>query len=66
MGAHRDAREHPTCPTYVDDVDDSEADYDKDGEFVAPAMGGILSNRQKKKEAKMKFSGSRPKGRHRS
>ena len=61
-----EAREDPACLSSVDVLDECEVDYGLEDEFGPAALGSSLSNRQKKKEAKMKFSGSRPKGRHRS
>ena len=62
-------REDPNFPTSLDN-DDDDADCEIESgqgvEASPPILGRSLTNRQKKKEAKMKFSGSRPKGRHRS
>ena len=65
VGACGEVREDPACLSSADGLDDCEVDYGLDGEIGSAVMGSPLSNRQKKKEAKMKFSGSRPKGRHR-
>ena len=68
--AQDEAREYITRPASKEATEECEidcaVDFDPDAEDGSPARGSLLSNRQRKREAKMKFSGSRPKGRHRS
>ena len=59
-------REDPTCSMSVDKVIDYASDSSQEEGGWSPAVGSPLSNKQRKREEKMKFSGSRPKGRHRS
>ena len=61
-----ETKEETTYPISVDDIDEYESEFDQVGEVRTPSMGSPLSNRQKKRETKMKFSGSWPKGRKRS
>ena len=68
--AQEDSREYITRLASVDDTEDCEidgaADVEPDAEDGSAARGSLLSSRQRKREAKRKFNGSRPKGRHRS
>ena len=61
-----DAKEGPNCSAHMDDVNDCEDAYGHVGDCSSPDMGSSPSNCQRKRETKMKFSGSRPKGRHRT
>ena len=59
--------EDPTCLARTDDDDDDcDIDVGQGVEVRSLILGSSLSNKQKKRDAKMKFSGSRPKGRHRT
>ena len=65
IAACGEVREDHACLSSVDELDDCEVEFGLEDEVGPAALGSPISNRQKKKEAKMKFSGSRPKGRHR-